>query len=116
MFTVGGRRGSVGARGSYLRDVHHRVTAQGSGGGEVVEAQKGGNDPVLVDPTDHGPVHEEDDAVLIHRDAYTLKQQQQQQQQISPGDAYNHELKQQQQYISPGDGYTVTLTQQQQQQ
>ena len=63
----GGVRGGV--RGSHLRDVHHGVTAQGAGGGEVVEAQQGGDDAVLVDPTDHGAVHEEDDAVLIHGDA-----------------------------------------------
>ena len=58
-----------GAWGSHLSDVHHGVTAQGAGGGEVVEAQEGGDDAVLVDPTDHGAVHEEDDAILIHGDA-----------------------------------------------
>ena len=71
----GGARGGAGggagggAWGSHLRDVHDGVTAEGPSGGEVVEAKEGGDDAVLVDPTDHGAVHEEDDAVLVHGDA-----------------------------------------------
>lgn len=51
----------------YLRDVHHSIAAEGSGRGQVIEAQQSRDDAVLINPTNHGPVHKEDYAVLIHR-------------------------------------------------
>lgn len=54
---------------SYLRDVHHCVAAEGSGRGQVVEAQESGDDSILVNSADHGPIHKEDYAVLIDGNA-----------------------------------------------
>lgn len=54
----------------YLRDIHHRVTAQGPGRAEIVGAQQGGDDPVLINASDHGAVHEIDQPRLVHCDAW----------------------------------------------
>lgn len=54
---------------SYLRDVHHSITAERSGRGQVIESQKGGDDTILINPANHGPIHKEDYAVLIHGNA-----------------------------------------------
>lgn len=58
-----------GSRGSYLRNVHDGVAAEGSGRGQVVEAQQSGDNAVLINPANHGPIHKEDYTVLIHRNA-----------------------------------------------
>lgn len=54
---------------SYLRDVHHSITAERSGRGQVIEAQKCRDDTILINPANHGPIHKKDYAVLIHRNA-----------------------------------------------
>lgn len=59
----------LGSQGSYLRNVHHSVAAEGSGRGQVVEAQQSGDNAVLINPANHGPIHKEDYTVLIHRNA-----------------------------------------------
>lgn len=56
----------VGSGGGYLRNVHHRVTAQRSCRGQVVETQQRRDDSVLIDSADHGAVHEENSAVFVH--------------------------------------------------
>lgn len=58
---------------SYLGDVHDGVAAERSGRGQVIETQKSRDDTVLINPANHGSVHEEDDAVLIHCNAWRLK-------------------------------------------
>lgn len=55
---------------THLGDVHHGVTAQGSRRSQVVEAQQGGYDTVLIDATDHGAVYEEDHTIFVHGDAW----------------------------------------------
>lgn len=54
---------------SYLRDVHHSITAEGSGRGQVIKSQESRDDTILVDSANHGPIHKEDYAVLIHSNA-----------------------------------------------
>lgn len=55
----------------YLWDIHDGVAAQGSCGGQVVEAEQRGDDSVLIDAPDHGAVHEEYGPVLVYRNAYS---------------------------------------------
>lgn len=57
---------TCGSQRSYLRNVHHCVAAEGSGRGQVVEAQQGRDDTVLVNPANHAPIHKEDYAILIY--------------------------------------------------
>lgn len=54
---------------SYLRNVHHSVTAEGPGRGQVIEAQQDRDDTILVNPANHGPIHKEDYAILINCNA-----------------------------------------------
>lgn len=53
----------------YLRDVHHCITAERSGRGQVIEAQKSRDDTILINSANHGAIHKEDYTVLIHRNA-----------------------------------------------
>ena len=54
----------------YLRNIHDRIAAQGPGWGKIVGAQQSGDDPILINASDHGAVHEVDQPGLVHRDAW----------------------------------------------
>ena len=59
-----------GERESHLGHIHAGVTAQGPGRAEIVGAQQGGDDPILINASDHGAVHEIDQPRLVHCDAW----------------------------------------------
>lgn len=54
----------------YLRNIHDRVTAEGPGRGKIIGAQQGGDDPILINASDHGAIHEVNQPRLVHRDAW----------------------------------------------
>jgi len=62
-----------GERGRDLVDVHAAVTCEGACRRQVVGAQVGGDDPVLVHLADGRPVHEVDEAVPVHCDAWSRR-------------------------------------------
>lgn len=54
----------------HLRNIHDRITAERPGRGQVIGAQEGGDDPILVNASDHGAIHEVNQPRLVHRDAW----------------------------------------------
>lgn len=50
--------------------MHAGVASQRPGRGQVVAAEDRGDDPITVHLPDHGPVHEVDQAVSVHRDPW----------------------------------------------
>lgn len=60
--------GSQHTKSSHLRNIHDGVTAEGPGRGEVIGAQQGGDDPVLIDASDHRAIHEVNEPELVHCD------------------------------------------------
>ena len=53
-------------RGSYLGHVHAGVTAQWPDGSEVIGAQQGGDNSVLVHLPDHGGIDKVHEAILVY--------------------------------------------------
>lgn len=54
----------------YLRDIHDRITAEGPGRGKIIGAQQGRDDPILINASDHGAIHEVNQTGLVHCDAW----------------------------------------------
>lgn len=55
-------------RQSHLGHVHAGVTAQWPDGSEVIGAQQGGDDSILVNLADHGSIDEVHESILVHCD------------------------------------------------
>ena len=53
-------------RDSNLGHIHAGVTAQGPDGSEVIGAQQGGDDSILVDLADHGGVDKVHEPILVN--------------------------------------------------
>lgn len=53
-------------RESHLGHIHAGVTAQWPDSSEVIGAQQGGDDPILVDLADHGGIDKVHEPVLVH--------------------------------------------------
>lgn len=54
----------------YLRNIHDRITAEGPGRGKIIGTQQGRDDPILINASDHGAIHEVNQPGLVHCDAY----------------------------------------------
>lgn len=54
---------------SYLRNVHNRVTAERPSRCQVIGTQHSGDDPILINPPDHGAIHKVNQSKLVHGDA-----------------------------------------------
>lgn len=53
-------------RKSHLGYIHAGITAQWSDGSEVIGAQQGGDDSILVDLPDHGGIHKVHEPILVY--------------------------------------------------